>query len=190
MPDLVGGQVSMFFAGMPPAMPHVQSGRLRALAVTTTRRSPTAPDVPTMEEAGVPGFDMSNWFAYFVPAGTPPDVIGQAQRRDQSRTQAAGRQGGSWRAWGLRQKAPPRGARPVPARESAKFAYLIKVSGTKGTDWAAKDSLRRSLFNPRRFQARASTITPATVSATPSSTRGPNLSSRRNSAESASVNSG
>src|SRR5438874_1247395 len=73
--DLVGGQISMFFAGMPIVMPHVKAGRLRALAVTVTRRSPAAPEVPTMEEAGVPGFDISNWFGVYVPAATPKAVI-------------------------------------------------------------------------------------------------------------------
>ncbi|MGH8632704.1 MAG: Bug family tripartite tricarboxylate transporter substrate binding protein, partial [Burkholderiales bacterium] len=69
MPDLVGGHVPMFFSGMPPSMPHVRAGKLRALAVTSTRRSPAAPEVPTMAEAGVPDFVFTNWFAYFVPAG-------------------------------------------------------------------------------------------------------------------------
>jgi tripartite-type tricarboxylate transporter receptor subunit TctC len=73
--DLLGGQVSMFFSGMPPAMTHVKSGKLRALAVTTTKRSPAAPDVPTMAEAGIPGFDISNWFGVFAPAGTPEDIL-------------------------------------------------------------------------------------------------------------------
>src|SRR2546421_7702739 len=73
--DLVGGQISMFFAGMPIVMSHVKAGRLRALAVTVTRRSPAAPEVPTMEEAGVPGFDISNWFGVYVPAATPKAVI-------------------------------------------------------------------------------------------------------------------
>src|SRR4051812_34006904 len=73
MPDLIGGQVLMFFAGMPPVMPHVRTGKLRALIVTTTTRSPATPEIPTMIEAGVPGFDISNWFGVFVPAGTPKD---------------------------------------------------------------------------------------------------------------------
>ncbi len=73
--DLVGGQISMFFGGMPIVMPHVKAGRLRALAVTVTKRSPAAPDVPTMEEAGVPGFEITNWFGVYVPAGTPKAVI-------------------------------------------------------------------------------------------------------------------
>jgi tripartite-type tricarboxylate transporter receptor subunit TctC len=75
MPDLLGGQVLMFFAGMPPVMPHVRAGKLRALIVTTTTRSPATPEIPTMIEAGVPGFDISNWFGVFVPAGTPKDII-------------------------------------------------------------------------------------------------------------------
>lgn len=73
--DLLGNQVGLFFSGMPPAMPHVKSGKLRALAVTTSKRSPAAPDVPTMAEAGVAGFDISNWFGVFAPAGTPDDVL-------------------------------------------------------------------------------------------------------------------
>lgn len=73
--DLLGGQVSMFFSGMPPAMTHVKSGKLRALAVTTPKRSPAAPDVPTMAEAGIAGFDISNWFGVFAPAGTPEDIL-------------------------------------------------------------------------------------------------------------------
>ena len=75
MSDLLGGHVASFFSGMPPAMPLVKAGKLRALAVTTTKRSPAALEVPTLAESGVPGFDISNWFAYFVPAGTPAAVI-------------------------------------------------------------------------------------------------------------------
>ena len=75
IPDLIGGQVSMFFAGMPPVMPHVRTGKLRALAVTTTTRSAAAREIPTMREAAVPGFDISNWFGVFVPTGTPKEII-------------------------------------------------------------------------------------------------------------------
>ena len=73
--DVLGGQVTMFFSGMPPAMPHVKSGKLRAIAVTTPKRSSAAPDVPTMSEAGIPGFDISNWFGVFAPAGTPEEIL-------------------------------------------------------------------------------------------------------------------
>jgi len=73
--DLIGGQVDYDFDNMPSAWPHVQSGKLRALAVTTAERSPTAPDLPTMKESGFPDFDVSSWFGLTAPAGTPPEVI-------------------------------------------------------------------------------------------------------------------
>lgn len=75
MTDLIGGQVQYMFDNMPSAWPHVQSGKLRALAVTTKTRSPTAPDLPTMEESGVKPFDVSSWFGLIAPKGTPKEVI-------------------------------------------------------------------------------------------------------------------
>jgi len=76
IPELVGGHIPMTFSSMPPSVPYVRAGRLRALAVTSAKRSSAAQEVPTMIEAGVPGFVATNWFAYFVPAGTPAAVIG------------------------------------------------------------------------------------------------------------------
>ena len=73
--DLVGGTVSMNFDVMPPVIEHIRQGRLRALAMTTAKRSPQLPDVPTMDEAGLKGFEMSNWYAVFGPGGTPRDVV-------------------------------------------------------------------------------------------------------------------
>lgn len=73
--DLIGGQVQYMFDNMPSAWPHVQSGKLRALAVTTPTRSPAAPDVPTMQESGFKGFDVSSWFGLMAPAGTPAPII-------------------------------------------------------------------------------------------------------------------
>jgi tripartite-type tricarboxylate transporter receptor subunit TctC len=75
--DLLGGHVVMFFSGMPPAMPHINAGKLRAIAVSTAKRSPAAPDVPTVAESGVRYFDISTWFGVFAPAGTPRDIIGK-----------------------------------------------------------------------------------------------------------------
>jgi tripartite-type tricarboxylate transporter receptor subunit TctC len=72
---VLGGEAQLFFAGMPPALPHVKSGRLRALAVTTPQRSPAAPDVPTMAEAGLPGFDVDQWHAIIAPAGVPASTV-------------------------------------------------------------------------------------------------------------------
>jgi tripartite-type tricarboxylate transporter receptor subunit TctC len=134
MPDLMGGHVAMFFSGMPPAIPHVRAGKLRAIAVTTTKRSPSAPDVPTMQEAGVKGFDISNWFGYFVPAGTPPDVIEKLN----------GEINRALKLPEVREKLANVGAEVVGTSpqelanfwraESDKFAQLIKASGAKGTD--------------------------------------------------------
>lgn len=73
--DLLGGQVSMSFTDVLTARPHVQAGRLRALAVTTAGRSRALPDVPTLKEAGVPDMDVSVFFGIVVPAGTPKAVI-------------------------------------------------------------------------------------------------------------------
>ena len=74
-PDLIGGQTSIMFDTVAAVQPHVKSGKLRAIAVTTTKRASTAPDVPTMAEAGLPGFDTSTWGMVFAPAGTPADVV-------------------------------------------------------------------------------------------------------------------
>jgi tripartite-type tricarboxylate transporter receptor subunit TctC len=71
--DVLGGQVPMMFAGMSNAVPHHAAGRLRILAVGGTR-SPALPDVPTVEQAGVPGFYYAAWTGYFVPSGTPRDI--------------------------------------------------------------------------------------------------------------------
>jgi len=73
--DLMAGQVQFMFDNMPSAWPHVKAGKLKALAVTTTKRSPTAPDLPTMEESGIKPFDVSSWFGLIAPAGTPPEVV-------------------------------------------------------------------------------------------------------------------
>ncbi len=74
IPDLVGGQIQLMFDNMPSALPMAKDGKIRALAVTTAKRSPAAPEVPTVAET-VPGFEATTWFAMFAPAGTPPAVV-------------------------------------------------------------------------------------------------------------------
>ena len=71
----MGGQVQVMMALVPEAMPIVKSGRLRALAMTSSKRLPAYPDVPTVAEAGGKDFDMTFWYAFMAPAGTPADVI-------------------------------------------------------------------------------------------------------------------
>ena len=75
MTDLVGGTVESSFAGITNALPHLAGGKLRALAVTTATRAPQLPDVPTLHEAGVSGYDASNWLALLGPAGMPRDIV-------------------------------------------------------------------------------------------------------------------
>ena len=74
MTDFLGGQVNLMFDNLPTAMPHVKSGKLRALAVSTAKRSALAPELPTMAEAGLAGFDLATWFAFFAPAATPREI--------------------------------------------------------------------------------------------------------------------
>ena len=73
--DLLGGQVDMMFEQMYSAVPNVRTGKLRALAVTSAKRSPLFPDVPTMAESGVAGFEVQNWQGFVAPAGTPREII-------------------------------------------------------------------------------------------------------------------
>jgi tripartite-type tricarboxylate transporter receptor subunit TctC len=73
--DLLGGQVNMMFDNIPSSLPHIKSGKLRALATTGARRDPALPDLPTVAEAGVPGYEAGVWFGLAVPAGTPKDIV-------------------------------------------------------------------------------------------------------------------
>ena len=73
--DLLGGQITMSFDTVTPVLPHIKSGKLRALAVTTAKRSSALPDVPTLEEAGLKGFDIGTWFGVLAPAATPRDIV-------------------------------------------------------------------------------------------------------------------
>jgi tripartite-type tricarboxylate transporter receptor subunit TctC len=73
--DLIGGQVPASFETVTVAVPHIQSGKVRALAVTSAQRSGALPNVPTLQESGVAGFDVASWQAFYAPAGTPPAIV-------------------------------------------------------------------------------------------------------------------
>jgi len=75
IPDLLGGTITMMFDNMPSALPVVREGKLRAIGVTSSRRSPSAPEIPTIAEQGLPGFEATSWFAVFAPSGTPRPVV-------------------------------------------------------------------------------------------------------------------
>ncbi|KRC12980.1 LacI family transcriptional regulator [Acidovorax sp. Root217] len=129
--DLLGGQINYMFDSITSARPHIQSGKLRALGVTTAKRSATLPNVPTLAEAGLPGYEVSPWFAVFMPAGTPAPIVNKlnAALRDAmkqpdvvARFETIG--------------AEPVGSTPTElakhlARESERWAKLIAERGIK-----------------------------------------------------------
>ena len=75
IPEVIAGRVQMLMSGLPQGMPHVQAGRLRALGVTTLKRSQAVPSVPTIAEAGVPGYDVTIWYGIFTTGGTPKSIV-------------------------------------------------------------------------------------------------------------------
>jgi tripartite-type tricarboxylate transporter receptor subunit TctC len=131
MQDLIGGQIQVMFDNLASALGQVRAGKIKALAVTTAKRTALAPDLPTIAEAGLPGFDISTWFGIFVPAGTPPEIV---ERLNSEFVKALG-------APDVREKVLNLGAEPVGDRpaefaayirsEADKYARVIKASGAK-----------------------------------------------------------
>ena len=129
--DLIGGSVNLMFNSIPPAIQHIKSGRLRLLGVSTAKRSPQLPDVPTVSEAGVAGYESITWFGLLVPAKTPPPIIARLHRdlvkvvlapdlRAQFEVQGYDAVGGS----------PAQFSAFIRA-ESEKYAKVVKISGAK-----------------------------------------------------------
>ena len=128
---LLAGDTQFMFDNLANAMAQVKAGKLRALAVTTANRSPLAPDLPTMAEAGLPGFDISTWYGFFAPAGTPPAIVAKWNAEVAKILNAPD----------VRAKFVADGAEPAPnspgefaqfiAREQAKYARIVKASGAK-----------------------------------------------------------
>jgi len=129
--DLMGGSVQLMFDNLPSSLAFIKAGKLRALAVTSATRSPALPDVPTVAESGVPGFEASSWFGLLAPAGTPNDIIlkvnADTQRwlaspdaKEKLQAQGAAAAGGT----------PEDFAKHIQA-ETAKWARVVKESGAK-----------------------------------------------------------
>jgi tripartite-type tricarboxylate transporter receptor subunit TctC len=131
MQALLAGDTQLMFDNLANAMAQVKAGTLRALAVTTAERSKLAPELPTMAEAGVAGFDTSTWFGLFAPAGTPPEIIGK-WNADVVRILDSPE---------MRERLVAQGAEAAPdspadfarfvASELAKYARIVKASGAK-----------------------------------------------------------
>jgi tripartite-type tricarboxylate transporter receptor subunit TctC len=127
--DLIGGQVDFMFADAPTALPQVQGGKLRALAASGTKRLPAVPEVPTVAEAGVKGYDMSYWTAMYAPAGTPPAIIA---RLNQLFAKASGTElskSFQARTSGEEALSTPEGLARFQAEESKKWGQVIRAAG-------------------------------------------------------------
>lgn len=128
---VVGNQVPVGSTSMPPAVPYVKSGRLRAIAVTTAKRSGVLPEVPTVAESGFPGFDDYTWFSVFAPIGVPATVITQINRDFTTALQSPAAKD---RLHALSLEFTPNTPAEFAARlkaEVAKYAEIVKQSGAR-----------------------------------------------------------
>jgi tripartite-type tricarboxylate transporter receptor subunit TctC len=129
MTDLLGGQVQIFFATMPAAMPFVRAGKLRAVAVTSDQRALALPDLPTVSESGLPGFSATTWYGLYAPKGTPADIVNRLNREvKEILAQPA------MRERLIRQGFEPQGDSPEEfsafiANEIGKWARVVKAAG-------------------------------------------------------------
>jgi tripartite-type tricarboxylate transporter receptor subunit TctC len=128
---VMGGQVQMMMAGLPPALPQVKAGKLRGLAVTSPQRSRSAPDVPTVAESGFPGFEMGSWHSILVPAKTPKAII-TLLHAELVKTLAQPDVKERFASQGLETVgSTPEEFREHLKRETAKYAKVIKAVGIK-----------------------------------------------------------
>lgn len=131
--SLLGNTSQLFFAGMPPALPHVKSGKLRALAVTTAQRSQSAKDVPTMEEAGYPGIEADNWHAIVATAGTPPDVVTRLEKEFEAVLGMSSVKEGFFNAGAETRFLSAKALGSLISGEAAKWTGAVKEAGVKAS---------------------------------------------------------
>jgi tripartite-type tricarboxylate transporter receptor subunit TctC len=131
VPDLISGQISMLFDNIVSAQPNLRTGRLKAIGISSLKRSPLMPEVPTIAESGYPGFEASTWFGVYAPAGTPKEIIAKLNREIIAALQSPEMQG---RLAIL--GAEPVGSTPeemahTVASETAKWAKVIKDANVR-----------------------------------------------------------
>ena len=129
--DLMGGQVQVMFDNLPSSLQQIKAGKLRAIAVTSSERAPALPDIPTIAESGVPGFEATSWFGVLAPAGTPPAIVNRLNAEIDKWLQSD-----SGKAQLLEQGALPAGGTPDEfaayiRAETEKWAKVVKLSGAK-----------------------------------------------------------
>ena len=129
--DLIGGQIDFMFADAPTALPQVQGGKLRALAASGSKRVAAAPDVPTVAEAGVKGYDMSYWFAIYAPAGTPAAIVNKLNQAFAKATTSEGFKNFMAKTSGEVSLSTPEGLAQFQAADSKKWGQVIRAAGIK-----------------------------------------------------------
>jgi tripartite-type tricarboxylate transporter receptor subunit TctC len=122
MPDILGGRIASYWSPPSTALPHIQAGKLRPLAVTGVARSPTLPDVPTVAESGYPGFEATNWYAFVAPGKTPPEILDRWNRELVKVLNSPD----------VREKLLEHGLEPFPGTREELAAYIRKETDTWG----------------------------------------------------------
>lgn len=129
--DVLGNQIPLMFSNLPTLLPHIRSGKLRAIAVSSLQRSPTAPEIPTVAESGLPGFEALTWFGLYAPAGTPPAVV---QKLEQGVKTALADPG-------MREKMELQGMN-IEGRDSAAFKTYMQAESVKWGDLIRKSGIK------------------------------------------------
>ena len=120
IPDLISGQTHMLFDSLVSALPHIKGGKVKALAVTSSKRTPLLPNVPTVIESGLPGYEVNTYFGLFAPPGTPRDIVQRLQREAAIAVQSAD----------VKERFASQGAEPVGGTPEA-LSALIKTETVK-----------------------------------------------------------
>jgi tripartite-type tricarboxylate transporter receptor subunit TctC len=132
--DLIGGQIPLMFANLSAVIGNVRAGQLRALAVTSAQRAPAAPEIPTVAESGLPGFETSTWFALVAPAGTPHDVLARLNA-EVKRALAQGDVKQRFASLGMTaEDSTPEGLDAYIKSEIAKWTKVIKDADIKASE--------------------------------------------------------